>query len=367
MKLKYFVIASLSVLVSITLAVSFIAGCGVTTGGGGAGHGTITYYGTQSPGDAWAWTIKSSTFIGTNETTGNTYWGDYIVLPSGFYKGTIVGATTDEVSPDDVGYFMEIPNTALLVKPMGAEGTDEDRVIICAAAAAAGPAGGNDYPYIRIPDQTWAPTGETSYGISTSNLAGGVYTFEVNSWDYAGDPVSVGQLAPDYTFADGKLTSPVSSTEIYMTPSGVFIGDEGEDLGGFAGGGKSTDPSITVEVATGRNYRGVIFHYNITTGSGSTDAIGAREYPSMPGVIQGWTFDDVDTQTGPLTEWTTLEFTDFSDGFAFGTLRDTQGFSNTFKMLISNVGTVSSPKYLIFGISIDGDGNPQNFLVIETD
>ncbi len=363
MKLKFFVFVSFSILVSIALVSSFIMGCGTQVSNGGPGHGDITYYGTQSPGDAWVWTIGDSTFIGTNETTGNAYWGDYDVLPSGFLKGIITGSTTTDVTPGAVGYLLEIPNTALLVKPMGAEDTEADRVIVCAAAAATGPSGGNDYPYIRVPDQTWSSEAETSYGISTANLVNGVYTFEVDSWDYYGGVVSSGQQAPDFTFHDGKLTSPLSSTEVYITPSGVFIGDEGEDQGGFAGGLKATDASITLEVADGRNYRGVIFHYNLATGSGSTDAIGARESPDFPGIIQGWTFDNVDTQTEPLTEWTTLEFTDFSDGFASGTLRDTSGFTNTFKMLISDVGG----KYMIFGISIDGDGNPQNFLVIETD
>lgn len=57
---------------------ALVVGCGqqaaVTTP-----HGTITYLGTQSPGDVWSWTIGETTFIATNETA--TAWYSVPIPP----------------------------------------------------------------------------------------------------------------------------------------------------------------------------------------------------------------------------------------------------------------------------------------------
>ena len=48
-----------------------------------------SYTATQSPGDVWSWTLTSSTFTATNDTTGFTYSGGKETLANLFLKLTV--------------------------------------------------------------------------------------------------------------------------------------------------------------------------------------------------------------------------------------------------------------------------------------
>lgn len=75
---------ALLVLMAISLA--------TCSGGGGSTTSSPTafsYFGTQSPGDAWSWTITkdangSGTFSAVNNTTGKHYSGDVVTLSNKF-------------------------------------------------------------------------------------------------------------------------------------------------------------------------------------------------------------------------------------------------------------------------------------------
>lgn len=76
------------------------------------------YLGTQSPGDAWSWTIygiDSGTFEATNHENGYYYSGDFTGVGSGYNKYTVISSTQPGLSlPRDV-YGLELPGTAFYI------------------------------------------------------------------------------------------------------------------------------------------------------------------------------------------------------------------------------------------------------------
>ena len=313
--------------------------------------GTYSYFGTQSPGDTWSWMITSSTFIGTNETLEKYYSGTYTAYVSGFNKGVIT-ATNDTAVPTDgsaTAYFLEYPNTMLLVSPGGSN------LIVCAASAATAPPAGL-YNFINIPWPGWT-TSSQSYGTVEVRESGGVYGFGALLYDLYGTPVG-GTLESGFSFSNGRLIKAGNPLQIFMTPSGAFFGDNGVGSGGFAGAAKQT---VDVTAAAAKQYRGVLLSYNTGTHHDLIQAIGAEPHPGLTNALRGFGFDNVETNTRQ-TGGVTLEFgAQQPNGIISGIMRYDDGTSDSFNMVIATLGG----KYVVLGISVDQHGRPQNFLVVE--
>ena len=340
----------------VVLSLAFIYGCGAApTSGGGGTASAVTYYGTASPGDFWKWDIYSDgTFSGTNETLGFYVSGTYMNLPSGFGKAHVTAI--NGVATSEYAYFLEIPNTMLLVKPGG----EHDNVIICAAAAPTAPPGGQ-YNWVQLPWQGWNYTNSNAYGTVEVIESSGSYTFEVKFYKVDGNASpQVGTTESGFSFANGMLQKTGSDLKIFMTPSGVFGADQGSN-GGFAGAIKPS-LAMTTDEGIGKRFRGVMFRFNATTGTGETRPIGASG--EAAGLIRGAEFTDVDISAEPnYSQSVTLEFGSIDNGIAHGPLVG-QNDNSTFTMVISKVG--DSEKILVFGISTqESSGDPYNFLVIE--
>jgi hypothetical protein len=241
----------------------------------------------------------------------------------------------------------------LLVKPFW-----DDKVIVCAAAAATAPTGGQ-YNWITIPWQSWDYTQDNAYGTVEVSVTGGSYTFEVKFYKLNGNPTSqVGTTESGYSFVDGRLVKAGSDLKIFMTPSGVFGADQGSN-GGFAGARKP-DPTMISSEVIGKSFRGVLFKY-WPSGTGETQAIGATG--EAAGLIKGASFTDVDVSAEPdYSQCATLEFGAITNGLARGILTDPGG-SYAFALVCSKVGDAN--KILVFGIATQESGIPYNFLAIE--
>ena len=349
----------LSLLLAIALiSGAIVIGCGQQTATDSnvinARAGTYSYSGTQSPGDAWSWVITSSTFIGTNETPGKNYYysGTYTAYVSGFNKAVIT-ATNDPSVPTDgtaTGYFLEYPDTVLLVKPSG-----DSNLVVCAAKAASAPSAGQ-YNFVNIPWPGWTSS-SNSYGTVEVSESGGSYTFEVRTYDLAGNPTG-GTLESGFIFSDGRLIKSGNPLQIFMTPSGAFFGDNGPGSGGFAGAAKQ---AVDVSDAAAKQYRGVLLSYDTGTRHDLIQAVGAEPHPGLTNALRGFSFDNVETNTRQ-TGGVTLEFgAESSNGIISGIMRYDNGLSDNFDMVVAVVGG----KYIVLGISTDSHGRPQNFLVVE--
>lgn len=337
------------------LSAAVFLGCGQQTGSNPQviepRTGVYAYLGTQSPGDAWSWVISPGSVIGTNETLGKYYAGNYTAYASGFNK-MVITDTNDTSVPTDgsaVGYFLEYPNTMLIV------GGGDDRVIVCAAKATTAP-GAGPYNFVNIPWMGWS-SGDDAYGTVEVTESGGSYSFDVRTYDLSGAQVGASQEA-GFTFSDGRLSKAGNPLQIFMTPSGCYMGDSGPGNGGFAGAAKQ---AANVAEACTKQYRGVLFAYDPGTGGGETMAVGAEPHPTLSNALWGYSFDDVELNTR-RTGGVTLEFGAQQDnGILNGTMTHDNGAVSAFKMVVSQV----SSKYIVFGIATDGAGYPQNFLVVE--
>jgi hypothetical protein len=315
--------------------------------------GTYSYSGTQSPGDVWSWTITSSHILGTNETSAGNYYygGNYTAYASGFNKAVIT-ETNDTSVPTDgtfTAYFLEYPNTVLLVYPGG------NNIIVCAARAATAPPAGQ-YNYINIPWPGWTRA-KHSYGTVEVTESGGSYTFDVCKYDLDGNLVEVTQEA-GYGFSDGRLIRVGRELQVFLTPSGAFLGDNGKDYGGFAG---VINQSVDFSALAAKEFRGVLFSYDVTSHHDLIEAIGAEPHPTLAHALSGFSFSDVEKnirETGGVT----LEFgAQAGNGIISGTLTHRNGTVDYFDLVAASVGG----KYIVFGIATDGSGRPQNFLVVE--
>ncbi|MHC5009428.1 MAG: hypothetical protein ACYTG6_00580 [Planctomycetota bacterium] len=331
-------------------------------GGGGGGDGPAPapsreYVGTQSPGDLWSWTLDPlDTWEATNETLAFDYSGTYESLPSGFLKFIVTGSTEPGMVLPAVAYGLEMPNTALLVKP---DGPDEN--LICMVAAGSCPVGPTRIlNWVEMTDAFWNPLTDTAYGIATATITGANMDIENDRWLLDGTPLPPESLT-GFTCASGIITDPTTpAAAIVMAPTGVFISDSGPGEGGVIG---MDAPAVDIDLAdlvlAGREYRGTHFKDQTTSGDDSR-AVWAR--PGGPGDLTGGEYIDIETNVERTTSLATIVFVDQpSPGIVNGTLEDDAGTSDIV-FLINQLGG----RYFIYGISVDtNDGKPYNFLVIE--
>jgi len=348
---RYF---NLLILFLFALAVGMVAGCGQSSTSSSVTHGSITYLGTQSPGDVWSWTVGEGTIFASNETNGKYYSGTFSTLPSGFLKGVITASNDPSVSLNGTAkvYLLEFPNTMLVVRP-----AESERLIICAAQATIGPTAGQ-FNWIKVPNNGWNANANTGYGTADVSVSGGQCDLYLSRYLIDGSLIST-TLEAGYTFANGRLTKAGSDLNVFMTPSGLFIGDNGSGSGGFAG---LKYEAINLSDAMAKEYRGTQFTFDSSTGLGSTVPLGSGPNPAAPGTMRVWSYSDVDNNViDPSISMILSPVTQESSGIASGTLLYSNGASRNIKMAIAKI----SGKYVVIGIEAVTATTPVNFIAIE--
>lgn len=318
-------------------------------------HGSTSYFGTQSPGDWWSWALTDTTFIGTNETAGYYYSGTYTTLPTGFRKATITSTSDPGLTTPADAYILEYPNVAMLVKPAGSD----DNVIVCAAKATTSPGAGR-YNYINMPYQDWEVETYAAYGTTEVVLGGdGKYDFSNIAHELITGEVVYTSQEVDFVLADGKISKAGSDLQVFLTPSGAFMGDSGPSQGGFAG---AKMESISVTDIVTREYNGIMFEYDTDTGAGTSTPVGGEPHPTVSNAIRGFAYADLETGSEAPNSEATLSITGpDSDGIFSGTMT-THEHTYTMRAVVARV----AGKVLFFGIAKAPDNeSPMNFLVIE--
>lgn len=347
-------------------ALLLVAACG---GGGGGGYGSSggsanstrisNYLATQTPGDVWSWTISmtdgSGTFSATNETAHYAYSGTATALSNGFLNLAVTYTTDPGVaSLPAYAYAMEVPGTAIIVKPVG-----PDSKVIVGVAQGTCPTAVATYNWVTIPWDTWTSATDTAYGVSSSAIAGSTFDFSHNKYLLGGATApSSPSTSAGFTCANGKFTNATEPTIIGITPSGVFVGDAGPGAGGFVGvQAPASDVDLMDLALAGREFRGVLFKNN-TTGQ-DTQPVWAR--PNGSGGLTGGGYIDFEANSEDMANQAALVFSSQPNpGIVSGTLTDPA--AHTFTMMINKIGG----KYMIFGISTnESAAQPYNFLAME--
>ena len=357
---------------------AFIYGCGsnATGGGGGGGGGGVTivtnrpgtyeYSGPQSQGDVWTWVISTETFFGTNETKGFWVSGTYETLSTKFCKAFVIDSS-DPTITGETAVFLEFPNTMLMVHPVSTNEGNGDNIIICAAHSADEPPTGK-YIWVTMPWQNWDP-GMTAYGtVEVTQPGGEGYDFSFYVTPYLMTDEAGAEFEPSpntYTYDDGVLTGgnyPSGDPMIFMTPTGVFMGDQGPGNGGIAG---CSYEAIVISNLINKEYRGVMFNYFASTGTNETWPIAAR--PISTTTMRGTSYIDNDITKGEdPTKGVTITFeAQAATGILTMYTHDIGNDQNgVYKAVAAKVG--STGKYMLCAFGIE-QGNPRNFLVIQVD
>ena len=356
----------------VILSLAFIYGCGsdATSGGGGGGattHGTYSYHGTQSPGDVWSWTISAETFFGSNETTGMWLTGTWETLVnSGFGKAYISTAEgLNHPSAGDLAYFLEFPNTMLLVRP---DNAGDSRVMVCAASAS-NPPDQDSYLFVNISKLSWEAS-DPAFGTVEATKSGSVWNFDVTNYLITGEFSSRDAGTVDFVYSNGTFTDETGSvnTKIFMTPSSVFFGDSGTGNGGFAGAKLETFSTSEFFAALNHTYKGVRFiHYPASSyNTGETEPITCTKHTTLDALI-ATSYSDIDTGAtypGIMITFEAQQPTGFRKGYVedFG-----DHHREIIQCAISSIGPSGNKKYMLYGIGLDNLNRSFNFLIIQTD
>lgn len=348
--------------------------------GGGSSTSTVSnrtgeykYSGTQSPGDIWTWDISTSEFIATNETL--SYWitGEWSALSTGFSKATVLGSggTGGSFAPsiESTVYFLEFPNTMLLVRPVK---DNDERVIICAAAATGEPIYFGPYAFVNVPKEGFVnPT--PVFG--TVEVHTPSWTFDFTNFDITGEPINFVSGTDEFSWSNGTFTSESTSMKIFMTPSGIFFGDVGTvGGGGFVGASPETFSPSTFLSVLHQTYKGVRFIYyptaitHVSSGTGETDAITCAyaTFGTMD-ALQAKRYTSIEDNKTSAGGYITFGPQNTGTGFIPGAFIKTgETTPEQLQCAVSNLGTNVNPVYFLFGVGFDREGLPFNILLVST-
>ena len=297
------------------------------------------------------------------------YTGSVATLSSKFLKLTIATTTDSNVIAGNIEYAVEFPNTALIVKPAGVK----DALVIGAAQGnSPSPA---SYNWVKVANLGWAVDTDPAFGTATSNGSASALTISVV-------PYLLGSTAPmptiTYTglFNNGVITTTAADgTTFGVTPSGVFIGDQGTN-GGLIG---MLQPAAKIGSAgilqSGREFRGFVFMthppfesdgitlqdetqgiWSRTKGDG---LITAGEYTNFANGTE-------DSDPGGDSMATLSLDNEVAPGEFAGTMTDSHAGKHAFTLMINQI----NGKYMIFGFSQNQWGSGSNmspylFVVME--
>lgn len=347
---------------ALVLATSFIAGCKLwnssSSSSAAATPTSYSYLGTQSPGDVWTWTLGSTTFSAKNVTKSYTYSGTKSTLTSGFFKLVVTATTDPGVTVPATAYAVEFPNTALLVQPAGTA----PRVVVAASAGAC-PTAADTYNWVTMPRVGWNQASDEAYGTAASSIASGTFTFNIQP-NLLNTTAMTPYSQSGWTCSNGSFTNSGSTFAFGITPSGIFVGDEGAGAGGMIGVNAPTT-NVNLADVMSKTYRGFQFSTDTTSVANVTEPIGGEPATGAnAGKMLGFSYGgdgNVETNTRCTTCDGIIDLTtQASPGLVTGTITSGGGTRNA-TFVISQVGG----KYVMFGVTVTGSGAPYNFLVIE--
>jgi hypothetical protein len=326
-----------------------------------------SYFATQSPGDAWIWNINPPTFDAANVSQAQplTYRGSAELFDSGFLKLIVPDAVhTNDSSITAfpfVAYAVELPQTVLLVKPVGSNSD-----VIFGVALGNCPTAVASYNWITMPKQGWDSDLHEAYGTATVT-PGATLSFSVQSYRLDGTSLgtstqtascdSGGQL----TFSDGSKGS--------IAPTGTIVVDKG-DQGGVIG---MLVPGANIDLvdAASKSYLGVNFQRQ-ASGERTTEAVwGEPGSGADVGKLVGACFDNLETgaRCGVPPHGAVFDIPTASQpnpGMARVGMTDNYAGLRPSVMMANKVNN----KYFLVGISTSGNGThahlePNLFLVVE--
>jgi len=337
-------------------------------------NAAISYFGTQSPGDSWSWTITknsagSGTFSAVNNTSGKTYSGNVVTLSNKFLELTITTTTDSNVTvggASATAYALEFPNTAVIVKPAG---FNDLPVIGAAQGTCPSPA---NYNWIKVPTGSWDVTTDPAFGTAVTSGSASSLTLAVAPYLLGGSALS----AVTYTgsCSQGLITASANA-KFGLTPSGVFIGDQGTDGGVVGMLQPAAKIGSTAILQQGREFRGFVFMTHPPNGPNNlpvdkTQAIWSRTLgDNLITAAEYTTFDTgvEDTCPGGDSCATLSLDSEVAPGEFAGTMIDSHAGSHPFSLMINQI----NGKYMIFGFSREQAGLdptalfPYIFLVME--
>lgn len=341
-----------AVLIVGIAAAGSITGCGSGSGGGLAA--SRAYLGTQAPGDVWSWTIGTDTFTATNETTGYTYSGTVSTLPTGFMKLVIDNTTDPGITTGQAAYALEMPGTALLVKPAGA---DTEPPIVAASLGANPPGPSVKFNFVTIPSTTWNPANDEAFGYVDLTVTGNAYDGPTKRYAVDGTPLP--DASAHLTGDAGRMTllnPPGGGTATAaMTPSGVCAFDYGPGNGGVIGV-KQPAQNVDTAVLASESYRGFLID------QGKTQCIACS--PNGDGTLHGAGYANpsgVETGTSDNGSGVTVSFTSQPNPGEVTIHLTTTGGAESMAAAVNQI----AGKYMLFGFGLGQDGKGYNFLLVE--
>ncbi len=322
-------------------------------GSGLVADATRSYLGTQAPGDVWDWTISKSTFSATNETNGFIYSGTKSVLSTGFLKLVITSTTDPNVAVGQAAYALELPGTAMIIKPAGADALPP----IVACSLGSNPPGPTvSFNFVAIP-KTGQNAQDEAYGHVTYTVAGNDYQGQTQR--FAIDGTSLPSTLSHFVGDHGRMTNlngpNGTTTSAAMTPSGVCALDYGPLAGGAIG---VLQPAQDVDLAglAMKSYRGFLID------QGKTQCVSCA--PNGNGALHGSGYANPDgVETGVSDGGSGVTVT-FSSQPNPGLVKIDLSSSGGSESLVAAVNVVAG-KTMLFGYGLGGDGKGYNFLLVE--
>lgn len=330
-----------------------LCGCGGANSSSTNGL-THNYLGTQAPGDVWSWQLTETTFTATNQTLGLHYSGAKSTLPTGFMKLQVTTTDDPGVTAGQSAYALELPGTALLIKPVGA---DEKPPIVASCLGSNPPGPQVKFNFVAIGKVGFNALTDQAYGYTVLNVSGNSYTGPTHQWNINGTALADGtaNLTGDnglMTDLNGPGGAPVTGA---MTPSGVCALDYGPNLGGVIG---VKQPAANIDLAdlASRHFKGFLINQGKTqcvdVTSNGNGTLHGQGY-SLPTGVEDGTFDG---GGGP-----TISFTGQPTP---GAITVRLAFGNGFEDMAAAINVVAG-KYMMFCCGVGQDGKPYNVILVE--
>jgi hypothetical protein len=296
----------------------------------------------------WSWTLNSaaSTFSATNLTKNYTYSGTMSQLPSGFLKLVVASTTDPGVTTPATAYAVELPQTALLVQPVGPYDPMTISFVtqlIVAGAQGACPTSGAKYNLVEVPTGTFSTATSPSYATATGTVAGGLLSWTASSFKLNGTATGTDSQS-GFACSQGLFTKPGNPTTVALTPSGVFFVDNGGAGGGVSGAVGVAAPAANLDLAQigTSSYRGFIFYHK----NGSPRTNPAIAFAGAAGdSIKTCTYNNVETNAVSTNCGRFIVNSQLSPGLVTATNREPPGGYSPYVVAITQI----NGKYIFFG------------------
>jgi hypothetical protein len=301
----------------------------------------------------WDWSIQNGSFNATNETKNYTYSGTATALPTGFTKLLIQSTSDPGVTAGQSAYAIELPNTALLIQPAGADTLPP----IMACGLGANPAGPTvTYNFVTVPSSTWS-IAQAAAGDVTFNVAGDSYSGNTAQFDITGQSIAGGTAS--FTCTNGRLSNPNGPNGTVLngavTPSGICVIDFGPNNGGIIGV-KQAGVNVDTSTLANMTFNGFMVR------QGVTECVQAS--PNGDGTLKGKGYaSDGGVETGTFETGASGVSISFGGQLAPGLVKmnvTTSGGSETIMCCVNVVGG----KTMLLGFGAGG-GSAYNVMMVQ--